>query len=98
MNYRNRKLLDLAHKVTVCQSCGGHTEGCVPAHSNWSAIGNKGAGIKADDWAVAALCHPCHMVLDQGRALTREQRQEMWQRAFYKTMKLYFENGWLEVK
>lgn len=97
MNYRNRKLLDLAHKVTVCQSCGAHTEGCVPAHANWSKYG-KGMSLKANDHWHAALCHPCHMVLDQGKHMDKEQRMDMWERAHIKTMDLYWSNGWLDVK
>lgn len=95
-NFRSRALLDLAHRVTECQSCGRHTPGAEPAHSNMSAYG-KGAMLKAHDWAHAALCHDCHVLLDQGPELTREERRELWERAFRKTLTLYFRNKWLRV-
>jgi hypothetical protein len=96
-NYRNRKLLDLAHRVTECQSCGRYTEGCEPAHANAPGYG-KGMGIKAHDWAHAALCHDCHAQIDQGGCLVREERREKWERAFLKTLALYWANGWLGVR
>ena len=96
-NYRDRALLNLAHAVKECQHCGKAAPyGCEPAHANWADYG-KGAMLKAHDWAHAALCHDCHAELDQGGALTREERREIWERAFRKTLALYFRNGWLKV-
>ena len=96
MNYRNRQLLDLAHRVTECQWCGQSTpDGCEPAHSNASWHG-KGASIKAHDCYHAALCHDCHMHVDAGRR-DRQIALEMWRAAFERTMLLYFRNGWLKV-
>lgn len=96
-NYRDRALLDLAHAVHVCQHCGKHApSGCEPAHANWSEYG-KGAMLKAHDWAHAAMCHECHAALDQGAHWTRDERRAMWERAFLKTLALYWVNGWLKV-
>ena len=96
-NFRSRALLDLAHRVTECQSCGRYVDpGCIPAHANWSDYG-KGAMLKAHDWAVAALCHDCHVALDQGGVFTREERREKWEQAFKRTLSLYFRNKWLRV-
>lgn len=95
-NYRDRKLLDLAHRVTVCQACGHHTEGCEPAHANWSRYG-KGMSIKAHDCFHAAMCHECHAWLDQGKDLSHEERIAIWQRAFERTLLTYFRAGWLKV-
>lgn len=103
--HRDRKLLDLAHKVHVCQSCGRHVEhGCEPAHAN-GALWGKGLAKKADDWAHAALCHPCHAWLDQGADMspcghymgTRYGKREMWTRAHFKTMSHYWREGWIGV-
>ena len=46
------------------------------AHTNWG--GGKGRGIKADDSLVAALCLKCHYEIDQGKELSKEERQKKW--------------------
>lgn len=101
-NYRNRKLLDLAHQVHICQfklfGCKGYTsEGCEPAHSNQSAHG-KGMGIKADDDQHVASCHHCHLVYDGHTHLVipREDAVELFNAARARTFALYERNGWLE--
>jgi hypothetical protein len=96
-NYRDRDLLNLAHHVHECQHCGKSCpSGCEPAHANMSEYG-KGAMLKAHDHFHAALCHECHAELDQGPNLTRDERRTMWERAFRKTLTLYFSKGWLRV-
>ena len=98
-NYRNRKLLDLAHHLTECQIgvpgvCIGHQmHGCEPVHSDSSRHG-KGAGIKASDLFHAAGCHACHEALPK---LPREGREWQWQRGFERTMLEYFRRGWVGV-
>ena len=63
------------------------------AHTNWG--GGKGRGVKADDNLVAALCLKCHYEIDQGKELSKEERQEMWQRAHTATVKeLYLQGNW----
>jgi len=63
------------------------------AHTNWG--GGKGKGVKADDNLVAALCLKCHYEIDQGKELSREERQEKWQRAHMATVKkLYIQGAW----
>lgn len=102
MTFRNRKLLDLAHRVTECQVqipgvCEGHSaHGCEPAHSNQIRHG-KGFGNKAADYMHAAACHSCHAELDQGRRFTKDEKAAMFMEAWERTMALYFENGWLGV-
>lgn len=103
-NYRNRKLLDLAHRVQVCQNCGRHTGGCEPAHENGIESG-KGFGIKAHDNRHAALCHDCHAWYDQGRGMDpskiytdmKDDKFAMWGRAHRRTYDLYWLEGWLQV-
>lgn len=101
-NYENRKLLDLAHKVTDCTIClpgvcEGHSpHGCEPAHANWQQYG-KGMGLKAHDCFVAAACHSCHAELDQGLRFTKAEKLEAWQRGFERTLLIYFKSGWLRV-
>ena len=47
------------------------------AHSNWGEHG-KGGGIKADDSRGAALCSVHHAALDQGSAMSYEERKAGW--------------------
>lgn len=101
-NHRDRKLLDLAHGVHECQVqihgvCEGYSgHGCEPAHANSARYG-KGMSLKAHDVFHAAACHSCHVELDQGRTLSREERLDYWQRGFERTMLLYFRLGWVGV-
>ena len=47
---------------------------------------------------VAALCYPCHMELDQGSKMSKEERKEFWDDAYQRTMQYLFENDLIEVK
>jgi hypothetical protein len=101
-NYRNRKLLDLAHRVETCQfnlaGCQRYSPyGCEPAHGNGSQFG-KGTGIKAHDDQHCASCHHCHMVYD-GHIKHDYSRQELTDKfiaARERTFKLYDACGWLD--
>jgi hypothetical protein len=84
MNYRNKKLLELARELP-CQQCGRQDGTVVAAHSNQQRDG-KGTGIKAHDFRIASLCFTCHTDIDQGSTLTKDQRREMWEWAHRKTM------------
>lgn len=96
MNYRNKKLLE-AVRDSPCQACGAKNGTVVAAHSNQLRDG-KGRSIKAHDYRIAAMCYQCHSDLDQGAALTREARVNMWEEAHRKTVGWLFESGHLEVK
>jgi len=77
-----------------CQNCyiEGQTQA---AHSNWAEHG-KGRGIKASDEYTAALCQTCHTELDQGSHLSKDQRRQMWNRAYEKTKeRLKEQNLWI---
>jgi hypothetical protein len=67
------------------------------AHANWGVYG-KGMGQKAHDCFVAALCIRCHAELDQGKNLSADERQQMWESAFRKTLLALFETGRLTCK
>lgn len=75
-----------------CQHCGtaGQTQ---PAHRNQG----KGTGIKVSDALCAALCVECHSALDQGRDMTRQERREMWDQAYIRTVQLLIEQGMLKT-
>lgn len=105
MKYRNRSLLNLAHRVEECMNCGRYSPGCEPAHQNGLESG-KGIATKGQDHRHAALCHDCHAWLDQGGTKvdpsmryspTWEDKREMWTRAHLRTFDHYWSNGWLEV-
>lgn len=67
------------------------------AHSNQLRDG-KGTGIKASDAMVASLCSICHHELDNGKALSKEDRREMWELAHRMTIKYFIENDMLIVR
>jgi hypothetical protein len=71
---RSKKLLKLVAGLD-CQACGSGNM-VQAAHTNWG--GGKGRGVKADDNLVAALCLKCHYEIDQGKDLTKDERQQMW--------------------
>lgn len=91
MTYRNAKLLQAA-KDRPCVLCGsvGTT---VAAHSN-SLEHGRGIGHKAPDYFVAYVCHSCHDKIDgRAKGFSKEEKREMWARAFAKTVALWFEQG-----
>jgi hypothetical protein len=53
----------------------------VPCHSNQGQHG-KGMGIKADDEFTVPGCGLCHAEIDQGNRFTREEKFEIWDRAY----------------
>lgn len=67
----------------------GNTE---VSHSN-QIIDGKGRALKAYPWRVAALCHECHAMLDQGSQHKKAQRREEWNAAHRWTMGQLFERG-----
>ena len=94
--YRNPKLLKLA-KQSPCQLCGVEDFTIVAAHSNQLRDG-KGTGIKAHDHRIAYLCYSCHTKIDQGKGLTKQQRQYEWEEAHRRTIGWLFEQGHLDVR
>lgn len=89
--YRNPKLLKVC-RLLPCQLCGTDDGTVVAAHSN-QLLDGKGKGIKAHDYRIAALCFSCHMDIDQGNKLSKEQRREFWEMAHRKTIGELFERG-----
>ena len=91
-NYvRSKKLLKLVAGLD-CQACGSGNM-VQAAHTNWG--GGKGRSVKADDNLVAALCLKCHYEIDQGKDMSKEERQEMWEQAHIATVKkLYIQGLW----
>ena len=95
MNYRNKALLEIV-RDSPCQLCGAMDGSVCASHSNQLRDG-KGTGIKASDHRIAALCYTCHMELDQGSKMSKEDRQDIWEMAHRKTIGWLFESGRLKV-
>lgn len=94
-NYRNERLRRAVASLP-CMECGmdGRTQA---SHSNQLRDG-KGMGLKAHDYRLAALCVECHAELDQGKTMSRSERDELWEAAHRRTIGLLFERGLLVVK
>ena len=83
-NYvRSKELLKNAREIP-CQHCGADDGTVVAAHANWG--GGRGRSIKADDNLIASLCFNCHAELDQGKNLSKDERQALWLDAHIKTV------------
>jgi hypothetical protein len=93
MIYRNKKLLELCRELP-CQVCGRNNGTVVAAHRNEG----KGIGLKVSDALVASLCFECHSEMDNGKTLTKEERRDMWNRAYINTIQQFIEREWLVVK
>jgi len=92
MLYRNKKLLELCRELP-CQCCGRQDGTVVAAHRNEG----KGMGSKVSDALVCSLCFVCHHELDNGKTLTKDERRDMWNRAYIGTMKEFIEREWLKI-
>ena len=89
--YRNQKLLEIVREFE-CVLCGAEDGTVVAAHSNQLRDG-KGKGIKAHDYRIAALCYRCHMAIDQGHRMNKQEKEAMWEEAHRKTIGYLFERG-----
>ena len=94
--YRNRRLLNLAHRVQECQfktpyCTGFQLHGCNPCHSNHQEHG-KGVGIKSGDQWHCVGCNACHEAYDNGKL---ENAKELFLEARARTFALYAKNNWL---
>ena len=73
-----------------CQICGTH--GTHVAHSNQIRDG-KGKALKAYPWRIAALCPACHIEIDSGNKLSKQERREAWDEAHRATIGELFAQG-----
>lgn len=78
--------------LPACVRCGA-SRPLVAAHRNEG----KGRGMKVDDCLTAGLCDPCHMEIDQGKDLTRDERRRELDRAILRTLVLLFRAGKVRV-
>ena len=87
-----QKLRDSARDAP-CMLCGTRDGTVVAAHRNEG----KGMGLKVPDFWVAYLCHGCHHEIDNGKAMTREERRTAWLRAYANTTRYWFMQGIVKV-
>lgn len=95
MNYKMPTACDAgrlyaAVAVLPCQRCGRH--GTQVAHSNQLRDG-KGRGLKSYPWRVAALCPECHVEIDSGAHMSKEERRNAWDEAHRATIGELFARG-----
>ena len=89
----NKALREAYRRIPCAWSLCGVEDGTVCcAHSNWHEHG-KGGGIKADDSRGAALCSVHHAALDQGPAMTYEERKAGWTLAHHLSVRRLLSEG-----
>lgn len=93
--YRNKALLEACRKLP-CQMCGVEDGTVCAAHSNLGRHGH-GMGIKSHDTFVAALCAKHHFEIDNGKTLSREERENEWTMAHESTLIELFKRGLVVV-
>lgn len=97
--YRNRRLLNLAHRICECQFkiegvCQGYSaHGCEPIHSDHQEHG-KGMGVKSSDSQHVAGCKSCHNYYSG--EMPRAERLPAFNAARARTFALYAKNKWLD--
>jgi len=101
MNWRSPSLLKAARgqecMLRIDGICNDNPETVVAAHSN-QYIHGKGGALKAHDIFSAWACSDCHREIDQGKSLSYEEKNHLWQRGFERTLISLLEQGILKVK
>ena len=93
MVHRNKKLL-IKLRYLPCR-CGGAVDGTIcAAHRNQGKV----MGLKNSDALVASLCFNCHTELDNGPKLSKQERRDLWNEAYVRTMQYLIENEILTLK
>lgn len=93
--FRSKKHLQNVASLP-CQVC--YVEGRTQASHSNQAIHGKGRGLRASDEFTAAICVEHHYEIDQGSNLTKQQRVDMWNEAYQKTVnRLKEQNLWPDV-
>ena len=62
------------------------------------SIHGKGGKRKADDLFIAFLCGRCHFEYDDGKSMTREEKEWGFMRAMSVTQRRLLDRGILSVK
>ena len=90
--FRSKKMMEACRQLP-CMHCGANDGTVVGAHRNMG----KGMALKVSDALVASLCYNCHHEYDNGVNLNREQKREMWDKAYINTMQYMIENKILKL-
>lgn len=90
--YRSDRWLAAVRSLENCVLCGAY--GVQAAHRNYG----KGMGVKTSDALTAALCPACHVAVDNGRDLSREERRAMLDDAILKTIEQLVSRGLICVR
>lgn len=79
-----------------CTLCGKDKMYTVPAHCNDGEV--KGIGRKAPGYMLAYVCGDCHDLMDgrKGR-FSRAEKREMWDRAYKRTVAIWFRDKLVTV-
>ena len=88
---RSAKWLQAVRELEYCVLCGAH--GVQAAHRNEG----KGAGMKTSDCLTAAICPCCHTAIDQGKAMTRDEKRALIDRAIVLTVEALVKAGRLVI-
>lgn len=99
MTYRNRRLLDIAHDAPCFLKIPGCQSGVVPSvpcHSIFLRHG-RGIGHRSHDCFAVPGCPKCHYEFDYGRTLSRDDKREIWTRAFEQYILWLWETGKVRV-
>ena len=88
---KSKRITDDA-RGQICMRCGAEDGTTVNAHCNDMEF--RGMGMKSDCSLTAWLCQSCHDLVD-GRAghLTLDEKRQMWDRAFKRTVRMRFRLG-----
>jgi hypothetical protein len=86
---RSKKLLKLVAGLD-CQACGSG-QMVQAAHTNWVAVKVEESKLMTIWWLLCAL--KCHFEVDQGKDLTKDERQLMWYLAHNLTVAKLCEQG-----
>lgn len=89
--FRSRAWMAAVASLEFCVLCGRH--GVQVAHRNEG----KAKGRKTDDCLTAAICPTCHVEIDQGKTMSREERRATMDRAIVLTVRALVMAGKLEV-
>ena len=87
MTFRSDKWLAATRSLEYCVLCKKF--GVEAAHKNEG----KAKGTKASDASTAALCRECHVKIDSGKDLTRDERRALLNHAIVLTHEILAEKG-----
>lgn len=90
--YRKQKWLVNVRAIKECVICSS-IDDIEAAHRNK----NKGFGMKTDDCLTACLCQRCHFTIDNGYAMSLEERREMMDLAILSTYRKLSHLGLISV-